>query len=160
PATRIGCSNHDTYYLSAEALTKANELFDRAAAAVKDDTTLSARVARERIALRHLGLLRYNFAAATPATLPRYRKTARDWITDAKAAGVRNFSEAQGFESYAPAIEMRGDQFVPPKIPPAGATLPAGQWDIQEDRFTLYRRGDRSELVDDAKASNGRAARL
>src|SRR5439155_12426637 len=95
PATRIGCSNHDTYYLSAEALTKANELFDRATGAVKEDATFTARVARERIALRHLGLLRYNFAAATPATLPRYRKTAREWITDAKAAGVRNFSEAQ-----------------------------------------------------------------
>jgi hypothetical protein len=38
--------------------------------------------------------------------------------------------------------------------------LPDGQFDIQEDRFQLYNPPQSAELVDDAKASNGRAARM
>jgi hypothetical protein len=160
PATRIYCGHDNTSFLSSDALAKANDLFDAAESAVKDQPVFAKRVARERLALRHVELLRTNFKDATPTTLGEYRAAAKKWVADSKGAGVRNYSEAQGFESYAPAIQMRGELAAPPKLPPAGTTLPSTEWDIQQDRFTLYQRGDRSDLTDDAKASDGHAARM
>jgi hypothetical protein len=72
---------------------------------------------------------------------------------------VQNYGEGQTLDSYVPVLLARGLKFLPPKLPPAGAQLPAGAFDVQEDQFSLFRKGDLTTLVDDPKASNGRAAR-
>jgi hypothetical protein len=66
----------------------------------------------------------------------------------------------QGIESFGPSLVARSARFIPPSIPPAGAKLPPGSFDLQEDRFTLYDQPAKSDRVDDSKASNGRAARM
>ncbi|HZZ41811.1 MAG TPA: hypothetical protein VFE58_02650, partial [Tepidisphaeraceae bacterium] len=47
---------------------------------------------------------------------------------------------------------------IPPVLPPAGATLPPGSYDIQQNQFTLYQQGSLSSLKPDPKASDGQAA--
>src|SRR5205085_2671322 len=46
------------------------------------------------------------------------------------------------------------------KLPKPGETLADNQFDLQENRFTLYAKGHKSEIVNDPKASDGKAARM
>ena len=41
-----------------------------------------------------------------------------------------------------------------------GAKLQPGQFDVQQDQFTLYGNGNLTSVVDDTKASDGKAVRL
>ena len=136
---------------------------DAAADATKDAPVLSRRVAREWLALEHVNLIRYDFSAAKDqpdATLKRYDDRVRAWADACRAAGVRNYSEGQGFDAYVPALLARGRRFIAPRLPEPDAQLPPGQYDLQEDRFTLFGAPANAQRVDDAKASNGRAARM
>jgi len=142
-------------------------LFDDAAKAVAGDADLLRRVNQQRVAIDHVKLMRYDFAAdaqkhpGNPAAVrDDYRAAAGEWIASAKSLGVKSLSEGQGFASYTPTLLARGDQFIPVKLPPAGAKLAPGEYDIQDDRFTLFRPPQFAQLVDDPKASDHRAAKM
>lgn len=156
PKLVIGCGNTSTAFLSDDAIVQATDQFDKAQAAVASQPEILKRVTRERLALDHVRLLR----TKSDVSLKDYEKRARQWVADARELGVANASEMSGFDSYAPTVIYRLRRLVPTKIPPAGAVLPEGAFDIQEDRFSLHRRGEISELVSDPKASNGKAARM
>jgi hypothetical protein len=166
PKARIHCSHDNIDYLTPERIARCNRLFDQAEKAVAGQADFERRVKRERLALEHVNLLRYDFAAEAKrrggdkqAAIADYRTRVRAWAAEAKAAGVRLQSEMQGFESYAPALEMRGEQFAPPTFPPTGSALAEGEFDIQQEKFTLYQRPVKADVVDDSSASDGKAAR-
>ena len=153
PRFRLGCYNPTPNFLTEEDIQRASEFFDNALESVEPSQPLQGRVLKERIALDHVRLLRYDFAHATRE---QYLKDARAWITRAKSAGIVHESEGRGFDAYTPTLLGRYDRFIPQRLPPAGVELKPNQFDIQEDRFRL--NGNQAKLVTDAKASNDRAA--
>jgi hypothetical protein len=152
----IGCYNKDFSYVSDNALAEATQLFDDAAKAVADDAALSRRLRRERLGVDLLHLLRWKLP--DDAAREAYTAAAQAYVAAAKEIGVQNVSEVQGFDSYAAALLMRGVK--PATLPSAGAALPPGALDVQESAFTLHRPGQFVKIVDDPKASNGKAARM
>ena len=167
PEARVYCFQDNLDYLTPEVVAKCNRLFDEVLGAVAGQVELEQRLKRERLALEHLGLLRYDFTAAikkangdSKAAVGEYRRRVREWAAAAEAAGVHNQSEMQGFASYVPGLEMRGEEFDPPTLPAAGAALPDGEFDIQQDQFSLHQPPTKSELVNDLIASDGRAAKM
>ena len=165
-----GCYGAEPSYISTDMLAKMNELFDRAQKAVAGDEALSRRVRRERLVLDHLNILSYPFqkradelkVQGKPArtVVDEYEKLVSAFASSAKEMGVRNFAEGQDFASYVPGLMGRANQFAPVELPKYGAKLAANQFEIQEDRFYLFREGQRADRVIDRKASNGRAARM
>jgi hypothetical protein len=140
-------------------------LFDQAAAAVKGDAVLSKRVAIQRLIIDHLKLMRWDFSRELkikPVEQVRreYERAANTFIHDASANGANLFSEMLGFAGYAPTLRAAAMNGLPVNLPKAGEALKPGEYDAQEDQFTLYRKGDLTAIVDDPSASNGKAARL
>jgi hypothetical protein len=163
----LGCYNKKPDFLTDAEVSQCAAIFDAAEKSVAADEKLLARVRRERIVVDHLQLLRYDFAAAKKkhrenpqAARDEYHAAVREWAKRARDAGVQHFSEALVFEGYVPSLLGRVDRVIPPELPPPGARLPPHQFDIQEDRFHLHRSPQLSHLVDDAAASNGRAAKI
>jgi hypothetical protein len=166
PNFRRGLGNPEPDYLSHEAIDQAQKLFDQAELAVRNEATRLRRVKRDRLAIDLTRVMRYDFAAAKKrlnddrAVESEYEALARKWVSAANAFGVKQSGEVQGIESFGPSLVARDTRFIPPVIPPAGAKLPDGCFDVQEDRFKLYFRPAESDLVEDPQASNGRAARM
>jgi hypothetical protein len=165
PNFRRHCYHARPDFLTNDAIARADTLFQQAAGAVKGDPVLTKRVATQRLILDHVKLLRYDFPGQLktkpPAQVAQEYETAADrFIKGASENGVSNFSEALGFDAYPATLRAAGMVDVPVDLPKAGAKLPAGQYDLQEDQFYLYRRGDLADIVNDPKASNGKAARM
>lgn len=167
PGFRMGCYNRETSFLTDAAIERATGLFDKAAKAVASDPALSGRVRRERLALDQVKLLRYNFAPciaaaekAGDAACADYETLATDFVETARKTGVRSVSEAEKFDAYVPGLLTRCIRQIPPQLPAAGSRLSAGAFDIQEKLFRLHRPGEMTAIVDDPKASNGKAARM
>ena len=152
----IGCYNKDVSYISDEALTQAMKLFDDAAAAVAGDDVLTKRLARERLAVDHVRLLRWKIT--DDAARQAYAAAAKAYVASAREIGVRNVSEMQGFDAHASGLLMRGEK--PARLPRPGDAPAAGALDLQDSRFTLYRPDQFASLAPDAKASDGKAARM
>ena len=163
----LRCYMDDTSaWLDLEAMNKATALFDQAQAAVAADPTLSTLVRRARMPLDHAWLQRYH-------TLRRAAKAADkpfagpddpaafldDFIKTAYAFNVGGYREGGAFKDYEPQLRAR---FRPPGPPPKEcAGLPENRWiDIQDHEFSLHGYGNWATFVDDAEASDGRAARM
>jgi hypothetical protein len=163
---RMGCYNTRTDFLSDDAIAQASGQFDDAMRAVAGDAQLERRVRRERLAIDHVRLLRYDFAAALQRAQSaddaraEYAAKVNEWASAARKLGVRNFSEMHGFDAYVTTLSARASQFIPPQFPPSGAKLADGQFELQEDQFYLHNPGKDVVLVDDEKATNKRAARM
>jgi hypothetical protein len=165
PKFRWGCYHAKPTYLTPAAVAQAEALFDQAAAAVKGDAVLSKRVAIQRLIIDHLKLMRWDFSRELkikPVEQVRreYERAANTFIHDASANGANLFSEMLGFAGYAPTLRAAAMNGLPVNLPKAGEALKPGEYDAQEDQFTLYRKGDLTAIVDDPSASNGKAARL
>ena len=152
----IGCYNKNFSYVSDDALAQATQLFDDAAKAVAGDEAMSRRVRRERLGVDLLHLLRWKFA--DDASRDSYATAAKAYVAAAKEFGVRNVAEARGFDSYASSLLMRSVK--PAALPNPGEAIGDGSHDVQESAFRLYRPGQFVNVVDDPKASDGKAARM
>src|SRR5688572_23211574 len=152
----IGCFNKDVSYVSDAALTQAVKHFNDAAAAVAGDEVLTKRLACERLAVDHLRLLRWKIT--DDGAREAYAAAAKAYVGAARKIGVRNLSEMQGFDAHASALLMRGEK--PAILPKPGDAPAAGALDIQESGFSLHRPDQFVTLAPDAKASDGKAARM
>jgi hypothetical protein len=103
-----------------------------------------------------LHLLRWKFA--DDASRDSYATAAKAYVAAAKEFGVRNVAEARGFDSYASSLLMRSVK--PAALPNPGEAIGDGSHDVQESAFRLYRPGQFVNVVDDPKASDGKAARM
>jgi hypothetical protein len=162
---RWGCYHAKPTYLTPAAVAAAETLFDHAAAAVSGDAVLSKRVAVQRLIIDHVKLMTWNFSRelkAKPVEAVRrdYEQAADAFIREASANGANLFSEMLGFAGYGPTLRAAAMNGLPVELPRAGAAPKPGEYDVQEDQFTLYRKGDLTEVVDDPSASNGKAARM
>lgn len=159
PKFRMGCYNTDTSFLTSTTIARASDLFDKAARAVKSNRELSDRVRRERLPLDHVKLIRYDFTQGEDSAA-KYDELAAQFIDAARKYGVKCYSEGRLFDTYLPGLLARSMRSTPPRIPAAGQPIPKGCFDVQESSFTLFKPGTLTAIVDDAKASNGKAARM
>jgi hypothetical protein len=158
--------NGDFSFLTFDDMIEANRLWAKAAEAVADDPVLSVRVKRDRLPLDHLWLVRYNELKQTAeqrgvpfpgpkdgkAAVSEFIKSVRAWKTIWNGEGI-------SFDSYIPALKAN---FAPPAPKPEEfKTLPKDDVvEIQQDKFLLQKPGEWTNLVDDPKASDGKAAMM
>lgn len=159
----------DYSYLSLDVMNRATRFFRQAEAAVAQDEVLSNRVQRERVSLDNAWLRRYN----TLRTEATQRKAAfegpadpaqavADFVSLAKKydlKSVRFLTATRTIDEYAVSLLQRSQP---------GAALPAVAQgkspddiiDAQENVCRLGFEGTYVQVIDDAKASNGKAANL
>ena len=165
----LRCYMTDTAaWLPPAELSAATRLFGKAQAAVAADPVLARRVRRERLVLDHVWLTRYHAlkrAAKAPGSGGEFlgphdpAAACAEFIRLAHEHKVGNYNEGQSFAWYEDRLRRR---FRPPGPPPAQCKgLPEGTWlDVQDNEFRLYRDGQWVTTADDAKASDGKAARM
>ena len=163
----LKCFMADTgAWLTLDDLNRATRAFDDAAKAVAGDPVLSRRVRRERMPLDHVWLERY-YALSRKA-----RSEKREFLgpKDPKAAAeefvrlcgeYKNAEHREGrpFAEYAESLRRR---FRPPAaLPEPWKNLKDEDYlDIQDNQFRLHRQGQLAQIVVDASASDGYAARM
>jgi hypothetical protein len=156
----------DSSWLTLDLLTTTTEQFRKAATAVSGDSVLSDRVRRERLALDHAWILRYRelrldaerrHAAFTgPSDLAAFTK---DFVQTAQRFHAKQYTETRQFDAYAQQILARAEPSSP--LPAFARDKNENDIiDVQESSFRLFGDGTQVSIVDDAKASNGRAARM
>jgi len=164
--TYLRCFMEDTPYLTLDDLNRATELFDQAQRAVAEDPVLSRRVRRARLPLDLVWLLRYRslqrMAKATgkPFRGPEDAAAAgEEFIRVCQEEDVGQYREGVPFDVLATLLRNR---LRPPAPPPEMAQgRPEGEWvDVQDNEFRYFGLGDWVNLVDDPRASDGKAARM
>jgi len=164
--TYLRCFMEDTPYLNLDDLNRATELFAEAQRAVADDPVLSRRVRRARLPLDHVWLKRYRAlkgmaqAEGKPFRGPEDPVAAcEEFIRVCEEEDVGQYAEGRPFATYA---EMLRARFRPPGPPPEQCRgRPEEDWlDVQDNDFRYYGWGDWVNIVDDTRASDGKAARM
>ncbi len=163
---KLRCFNSSTAFLTPDDLRKASALFAKAAEAVAHDPVLARRVRRERLPLDHVWLLRYasmkvrsRLTGSPGLPIKDPAQACEAFIRAAREFDVGNYREGRPFAAYEE--HLRG-LFRPPAPPPAACKgLSDDRWlDIQDNVFDLHGVGRWVQIVDDATASDGRAARM
>jgi hypothetical protein len=158
--------NTDYSFFTLDVTNKSIQLFDAAENAVKDQKVLLQRVQRERLSLDIMTLYRYRIlqraAAASGGKFlgPQNPQAAMQaFITAAQRFGVRNWEQRQSFASR---ISQLQSMFAPPApLPDFARKYPATDViDLQQGNFWLNRPGTLSDFVEDANASDGKAASI
>lgn len=166
----LPCYMQDTSpWMDLATANKATELFNSAAARVKDDPVLSGRVRRARLPLDHNWLQRYRgFKRLANLSGKQFLGPSDpliavdEFIKTCRSFDANQFREGGPFADYEPAL--RG-MFPAPgkkaKAPKEAAGLRSDQWlDFQQDDFDLHRPGDWVTIASDPKASDEQAARM
>lgn len=163
----LRCFMADTSsWLDLQTLNQATRCFNEAKEAVSGDPVLSVRVRRARMPLDHVWLIRYHAlrrqasAGGLPFLGPEDPEAAvQEFVASAQEFDARNIREGHSFADYATGLLSR---FRAPGPPPDECkNLPADAWiDIQDNEFRLFGVGNLVMIVDDPKASDGRAARM
>jgi hypothetical protein len=164
-------------YLTLPVMNRATTLFAAAQKAVANDAVLARRVRRARLPLDHAWILRYNalkrqerdtkqeFLGPTDAVA-----FTEDFITTAQGFGLDEYREGQFFADYIPQLRARvvlrspAAPLVPlpvelqQKVPPGSAAR--NVIDSQQGDFRISPERHWVSLVDDAQASDKKAARM
>lgn len=155
---------HD--YLTLEVMNAAEGAFDQAEAAVAENATLTYRVERARLSLRHAWVLRHQalqreaHAARKPFSGPPDMIALIDrLLEEAKTFRVGFYSQHESFRSYM--LRVKGlQQGLQSPLPKELALLPARRIvDLQQDLLALD-GPSRVILTEDPLASDGKAAML
>lgn len=186
---RLSTFQTDHSYLTLEVMNRATRHFRDAAQAVAADPVLARRVRRERLALDHVWLVRYRAyqqaqrqvdprhpqirqrAGAAQAAGPRFgfegppdaAAAAAEFVRTAEEFGVEGFQEGASFASYVPHLlrRHRPTAALPAVLRDAALGGEAKDIiDVQEDVFHNLHTGTVIDIVGDAQASDGKAARL
>lgn len=120
PDFKHGCYGESAAYISDEMLARCDALFAKAAKSTEGDAKLSARVARERLAMDYLHVIRYPFKEnlkekGAEAMKADYQKQVQTYAQAAKNAGVRTNNEGGSFDQYVKALMGRAEKFVEKK---------------------------------------------
>ena len=162
----LGVFQSDLTHLGLDAMNEATWQLRYAEEAVRDDATISKRLRRDRLALDHAWLLRYKSLRAEAGRRGAAFEGPKDgaaaaaqFVATAREFAVPQYAESESFDLYAPSLLAR---FTPP-APLPDFLKDAKEADIidsQEGDYRLFIYKNLGMLVDDAKASNGRAARM
>ena len=169
---RLSTVQTDHSYLTLDVMNQATRHFRDAARAVAANPLLARRVRRERLALDHVWVVRYRaYQRAAQAAGVRFEgppdaaAAAAEFVRTAEAFGVEKQREDQSFAAYAPQLLRR---YRPPApLPAALEEAVRGKdandiIDAQDDvlHYHYFQMGTLVDIVDDAKASDGKAARM
>jgi hypothetical protein len=154
----------DYPYLTLDVMNTATRQWRMAEAAVAHNPELARRLRRDRLAFDHAWILRYRILAAearkngAPFEGPKDLAIfATDFVNTARRFKTRQYAEGAPFENYAAVLLTRvGPQAPLPALLKGHAET--GAIDIQESSFRL--QPPHGTLIDDPKASDGRAARM
>ncbi|NLS93816.1 MAG: DUF4838 domain-containing protein [Planctomycetaceae bacterium] len=163
----LRCFMSDTSsYLTLDDLNRATRLFAKAGEAVADDPVLARRVRRERLPLDHVWLRRF-YALRRTARAEQQEflgpadpvAACDEFIRLAKEFKVGSYREGRPFSEYEEGLRRRFRPVGPP--PEACRGLPDDAWiDLQDNQFRLAEPGKWADMVDDPKASDGKAIRM
>ena len=170
----IGCFHETTDdWLDYETLCKATAIFDRAIKAAEQengkDSDFVQRLIRERLPLEHVWLKGYyKFERYAEAKGEKFMgpddplEAARSFFAVCKEYDVsayREYDSPKTFSDFREGMFLRFGK--PAAIPEEFASLDPDTWMvIQEYDFRTINAYNRMLIVDDAYASNGRAARM
>jgi hypothetical protein len=155
-------------WLDFETLNKVMTLMTRAIETTKDETVRN-RLRREKIPV-DLVRLRDDFAfrrkaklTGTPfAELANPQKAIEDFLACCKEFGVTAYQEAESTESlkiFEQKLRQSFDTDAPP--PDFCKDLPKDQWyEVQNFEFNLTKLNVWTFIIDDKKASNGKAVKM
>jgi hypothetical protein len=166
----LRCYMNDTSaWMDLEAMNRATDLFAKATAAAGDDPVYGPRVRRARMPLDYAWLQRQKalrtmakmtgkpfLGPADPAAF------CEEFIEAAHKFNIGSYAEGRAFKDIEAGLRSQAMPIGQGGTPPSEvAGLPVDAWvDIQESEFTLHGVGNWATMVDDATASNGRAARM
>lgn len=161
--------NLDYSYLSLDVMNRATRTFRMAEAAVAQNAVLQNRVERERVSLDNAWLRRYN-PLRSEATQRQAQfegpadpvAAVANFVHLAKKHGLKQLrllTNTASIDDYANSLLIRVQ---PPAALPqvAQGKAPSDIIDAQETVCRLGFLGTYVEVIDDPKASNGKAARL
>lgn len=164
---KLPCYLPDTStWLTLEDLNKATALFDAAGQKASGDAVFSDRVRKARMALdyawlnRHPALSRQARLQEMPYLGPADPAAFCEAFIDvAKRFDIGNYCEGSSFKELIPSLRSHCRA---PALPPTECAGKAeADWvDIQDNEFQLYNPDSWAAIVDDAKASDGKAARM
>jgi hypothetical protein len=160
----LSCYNGNLSFMTLPVMTEATRLFDQAEKAVGSDPAIAKRIIRDRMPLDHVWLLKYDdlkrqaAAENVPFVGPADpRAASKEFIRMAREWKANNYSEGASFESYVPSLEARFAG--PPPEPAEFAKMPkADVLEVHTDKMTLFDPPNWVKVVDDPKASEGKAA--
>ena len=153
-------------YLTLDVMNAATRAFRKAELAVKNNPVLAHRVTGERLALDYAWIVRYSelhrdaekrkIAFEGPQNLQNF---VLDFVHNAKEFKMAAYSESTSFESYSSRLLARYGPRAP--LPDAIKAGPDSDvLDIQDVSFLLYEQATLTSLVDDPKATDGKAAKF
>jgi hypothetical protein len=161
---KLSTFNTDYSFLTLDVMNNTTRLFQQAAAAVQSDKVLSERVRRERLSLDYSWLKRYAFLK-TQSLLKQQdflgpsdpKQATEEFITTAQHFGIKRYNEHTDFSQLAE--KLRGQFETSAPLPEFARKYPAANViDIQQGNFRLAHPGTLSNFIDDASASDGKAA--
>jgi len=163
---KLSTYNDDFSFLTLDVMNHATQLFQQAMDAVAEQKVLLERVRREKLSLDLAWIIRYKtlkrIAAQEEKTFsgPADPLQAIDqFAATARQFGVRNYSEGGKFDDYIPQLKALFP--MPAPLPKFAQNYPTEDViDLQQNEFTLYGKGKSTDIVDDANASDKKAARL
>ena len=163
----LRCYMKDTSdWFSLDDVNRATALFDEAEERVADDAALLERVQRARMPLDHVWINRYRVLRYQakkenkPFLGPEDPVAAVDeFIARARAFDAGCYREGRPFEQYETALRQRFRPACPP--PDLCKDMdPDDFLDVQDNLFRLANPGEWAAIVDDAAASDEKAARM
>lgn len=158
----------DHSWLTLDVINAATRHFRTGTEVVKGDAVLSSRVRRARLPLDHVWIARYgalkrqamaqNVAFEGPTDLAAF---GEDFLKANETFHTSQWKEGAPWKEYVPSLRRRLEQTKPFPLPTALNIKPGTPvLDVQDNVFSLYRVGELSSLVNDAKASDGKSARM
>jgi hypothetical protein len=162
----LGPNNTDLSFFDLNVTNESIRLFQQAATSVKGDEVLEDRVARGRLSFDTALLHRYKFlkkaalAQGKEFLGPKAPEEAlKDYMATVRKLGLPGMGWAgldEDFEKAKAIFDMPVSTAPLPEF--AKAYAADDVINLQESEFTLYAPGKLTDVVDDAKASDGRAA--
>jgi hypothetical protein len=163
---KLGWLQADVSFLTLDVMNKATREFRQALISVEKDPVITARIKREQLALDHAWLLRSHTLKreaqrrGVPYLGPEDNTAASlAFVKSLREYGVIRTAEGEVMEDYAKRFVERFQSNGPlPAI--AQGKSDYDIIDAQENIFRLTNVGLWVSVVDDPKASNGKAAKL
>ncbi|MGI6294881.1 MAG: DUF4838 domain-containing protein [Armatimonadota bacterium] len=160
----LSCYNGNLSFMSLAVMTESTRLFNQALRACADAPVALKRVQRDKLSLDHVWLKKYDeLKAQAKAENVRFAGPAdlntglTQFIEAAHSWNVGNYSESWPFELYEASLEARFAG--PPPSPTELAALPKSDVvEIKAGKLKLYEPPKWARIVDDPKASSGKAA--
>jgi hypothetical protein len=162
----LGTNNTDLSFFDLDLTNESIRLFQKAATAVKGDKVLEDRVARQRLTFEIALLQRYKFLKKASLAQGKEFLGPKDpeealkvFMATVRKLGLPNMAWAGLDEDFEKAKAIFDMPVSTAPLPDFAKNYAAEDViDLQEAEFRLYSPGKLTDVTDDVKATDGRAA--